>query len=71
MSVRHADKVGIMCHIFSIFGEMGWNVQEMENIVFQEREACVANITFNGDISKLAEGIEKLKKHEHVYDVTC
>jgi len=44
MSVRHLDKVGVLAHLFHAFAQEGWNVQELENIVFKDRNACVANI---------------------------
>lgn len=57
MSIRHYDKVGILSHTFNVFANLQWNVQELENIVFKEREACVVNIRFTGDKSKLPEAI--------------
>jgi D-3-phosphoglycerate dehydrogenase len=44
ISIRHFDKVGVLAHAFQIFAKNDWNVQELENIVFKERNACVANI---------------------------
>ena len=52
VQVRHLDKVGVLAHCFRVFAEQEWNVQELENIVFKERQACVANILFTGDASK-------------------
>lgn len=45
-------------------------MQELENIVFKEREACVANIRFTGDLAKLEEAIAEIKKNENVIDIT-
>lgn len=53
MSIRHLDKVGILAHTFQIFAKHSWNVQELENIVFNERNACVVNIRFSGDLQNL------------------
>jgi D-3-phosphoglycerate dehydrogenase / 2-oxoglutarate reductase len=50
MTIRHFDKVGVLAHVFSVFARFNWNVQELENIVFKGREACVVNIKFTGDI---------------------
>lgn len=55
MSIRHYDKVGVLAHVFNVFAQHQWNVQELENIVFKEREACVANIRFTGDLEKIEE----------------
>ena len=42
----------------------------MENIVFKDRQACVVNIRFTGDVSKIHEAIEAIRTNEHVLDVT-
>ena len=46
LSVRHFDKVGVLLHVLSVFKEHNLNIQEFQNIVFEGREACVANISF-------------------------
>ena len=53
MTIRHYDKVGVLAQVFAVFARFEWNVQELENIVFKGREACVVNIKFTGDISNL------------------
>lgn len=70
MSIRHFDKVGVLAHTFQVFANFEWNVQELENIVFKERAACVANIRFTGDLAKLEEAIVAIKKNENVIDIT-
>lgn len=34
VSVRHLNEVGIFAHVFKAFTEVGWNVEEMENVAF-------------------------------------
>ena len=70
MSIRHLDKVGVLAHVFKVFSEFTWNVQELENIVFKERQACVANILFEGDLDKVNQAIEQIKQNENVIDVS-
>lgn len=70
ISIRHYDKVGVLAHVFKIFAEYGFNVQELENIVFKEREACVVNILFDGEVEKLAQAIEQIKLNENVIGVS-
>jgi D-3-phosphoglycerate dehydrogenase len=70
MSIRHFDKVGVLAHTFAVFSTFGWNVQELENIVFKAREACVVNIKFSGDLANLEKALEEIKKNEHVIDIT-
>lgn len=55
IQVRHLDKVGVLAHCFQVFATAGWNVQELENIVFKQRQACVANILYDGDNNKAQE----------------
>ena len=59
-----------MAHVFGVIASHGWNVQELENIVFKQREACVANIRFSGDISNLEKAIADIKQNENVIDIT-
>lgn len=59
IQVRHLDKVGVLSHCFQVFAWAGWNVQELENIVFKERKACVANVLFEGDATK-AESVKNM-----------
>ncbi len=69
MSIRHYDKVGILAHTFNVFAKHQWNVQELENIVFKEREACVVNVRFTGDVTNIEEAVAEIKANEHVLDV--
>jgi D-3-phosphoglycerate dehydrogenase len=70
MTIRHFDKVGVLAHVFGIFASLEWNVQELENIVFKGREACVVNIKFTGDLAHLEEAIAGVRKNENVIDVS-
>lgn len=70
MTIRHFDRIGVLAHVFSIFASFDWNVQELENIVFKGREACVVNIKFTGDLAKLEEAITAVRKNENVIDVS-
>ncbi len=70
MTIRHYDKVGVLAHTFAVFARFEWNVQELENIVFKGREACVVNIKFTGELSSLAEAIEEIRKNENVIDIS-
>lgn len=69
VSVRHLDKVGVLLHVMTVFKEYNLSIQEMQNIVFAEREACVANISFAGDFSLKDEILAKCKTHEYILDV--
>lgn len=44
MCIRHKDKVGVLAKVFEVLAAYEINIQELQNIVFAEREACVANL---------------------------
>ena len=70
MTIRHYDKVGVLAHVFAVFARFEWNVQELENIVFKGREACVVNIKFTGDIANFQEAITQIKDNSNVIDIS-
>lgn len=71
VSIRHKDKAGVLAFVFTEAAKAGWNVQGLENIPLNGRDACVASFTFSieGGNNNLAATIEELKKNEAVYDV--
>ena len=58
--MRHLDRVGVLSNCFQVFADAGWSVQELENIVFKQRQACVANVYFEGDSTRAEEVKAKL-----------
>lgn len=70
MTIRHFDKVGVLAHTFAVFSRFEWNVQELENIVFKGREACVVNIKFTGDLTNISEAVEEIRKNPNVIDIS-
>jgi len=48
LTVRHLDKVGVLARILKEMSIASWNVQEMENVVFDEAKAACAYIRFDG-----------------------
>ena len=65
LSVRHADKVGVLAFVLDTLKSGGYNVQEMENIIFDGGHAACARI-FIGDIPN-QELIKKLESYEDIY----
>lgn len=49
LTVRHLDKVGVLARILKEMSIASWNVQEMENVVFDEAKAACAYIRFDGN----------------------
>ena len=70
LSVRHLDKVGVLVHVFTVMAANNLNIQELQNIVFAEREACVANIMFSGDFSNAENIVKDIKANENILDVS-
>jgi predicted amino acid-binding ACT domain protein len=69
LSVRHRDKIGVLLRVFEILAVNNVNIQELENIVFAEREAAVANFLLSGDCN-MEEMADSIKKCEHILDCT-
>ena len=49
LTVRHRDKVGVLAGVLDEMREAGWNIQEMENLIFAGAEAACARIRFDGE----------------------
>ncbi len=48
LTVRHLDRVGVLAGVLDVVRKAGWNVQEMENLVFSGAKAACARIRFDG-----------------------
>ena len=68
LTVRHLDRVGVLAGVFDTVRLAGWNVHEMENVVFQGAEAACARIRFDGQPSADVE--EQIRAQEHVLNAT-
>ena len=68
LTVRHLDRVGVLAGVLGEMREAGWNVQEMENLVFAGASAACARIRFDGvpDDGTL----ERILQVEHVLNAT-
>jgi len=51
ITVRHLDQVGVLAQVLDVMSEAGWNIQEMENEIFEGAEAAVATIRFDGIVT--------------------
>lgn len=61
VSVIHRSNVGVLAHIFSVFANEGFNMQELENIPLKDRQASIANMTFTTMAETTTEGIASVK----------
>jgi len=67
LHVRHFDRVGVLAGVFDILRRRDLNVEQMENRVFQGRNAAVATIEVVGDVgSDLIAALEALDHVIHV-----
>lgn len=61
LTVRHLDKVGVLAGVLDEARKAGWNVQEMENLVFSGAKAACARIRFDGSPREdVLDGISSL-----------
>jgi D-3-phosphoglycerate dehydrogenase / 2-oxoglutarate reductase len=64
LTVRHRDRVGVLAHVLDEVRRAGWNVQEMENLIFTGAEAASARIRFDGRPD--GRTLEAIRTQEHV-----
>ena len=65
-----ARRVTLFAQVQKIFAEHEWNVQELENIVFKDRKACVANLSVDGDHSHKEKVAHHLAENKDILSVS-
>jgi D-3-phosphoglycerate dehydrogenase len=68
LTVRHLDRVGVLAAVLGEVREAGWNVHEMENLVFEGAEAACARIRFDGTPDDAT--LSRIRDVEHVLNAT-
>jgi D-3-phosphoglycerate dehydrogenase len=68
LSVRHADRVGVLARVLGVLREAGHNVEEMQNEVFAGRRAACARIALVGRPSD--ETLDRLAADADVFGVS-
>jgi D-3-phosphoglycerate dehydrogenase len=67
LHVRHLDRVGVLARVFDILRKADLNVEQMENRIFEGRNAAVATIEVVGDVGPdLMTALEALPHVLHV-----
>lgn len=67
LHVRHLDRVGVLAGVFDILRRRELNVEQMENRVFEGRNAAVATIDIVGEVGpELIGALEDLPNVIHV-----
>ncbi len=68
LTVRHKDKVGVLAGVLDEVRRANWNIQEMSNRIFEEREAAVASIRFAGTYDE--DPIARIEESDDVFAVS-
>lgn len=68
LTVRHLDKVGVLAAVLDEVRKAAWNVQEMENLIFEGAHAACARIRFDGEPKD--EVVRTIVDHPDVLAVT-
>jgi D-3-phosphoglycerate dehydrogenase len=68
ITVRHRDKVGVLAAVLDEMRRVGWNIQEMDNLIFEGAQAASASIRFDGAPDPSV--IERIQGHDDVFAVT-
>ena len=67
LHVRHLDRVGVLARVFDILRKADLNVEQMENRIFEGRNAAVATIDVVGAAGpELISALEALPHVLHV-----
>ncbi len=68
ITIRHLDRVGVLARVLNEMSKAGWNVQEMENLVFEGAVAACARIRFDGQPDQSA--VDRIGTLDDVLAVT-
>ncbi len=68
LTVRHLDRVGVLASVLGEVRAARWNVQEMENLIFEGAQAACARIRFTGTPDD--DTLERIKTLDHVLDAS-
>lgn len=67
LTIRHADRVGVLASVFSVLRNHGVNVQQMSNQVFRGADAAVASMNLDGSLDD--ELLEEIRGIDAVFGV--
>jgi D-3-phosphoglycerate dehydrogenase len=68
LTVRHLDRVGVLAAVLDEVRKADWNVQEMENLIFEGAKAACARIRFDGEPSDAV--VDTIAHLDHVLAVS-
>lgn len=68
LTVRHHDRVGVLAAVLDTMRSAGWNIQEMENVIFDGAKAACAYIRFDGETDSAV--VDRISEIEDVLAVS-
>ncbi|WP_022835093.1 phosphoglycerate dehydrogenase [Salisaeta longa] len=68
MTVRHKDKVGVLAGVLDEMRRAEWNIQEMENRIFEGAQAAVASLRFDGAMDQ--DCLARIEERDDVFAVS-
>ena len=68
LTVRHLDRVGVLAAVLDEVRKADWNVQEMENLIFEGAKAACARIRIDGEPSDAV--VNTINNLDHVLAVS-
>jgi len=68
ITVRHLDRVGVLAFVLNEMSKAGWNVQEMQNLIFADGDAACAVIRFDGAPDPAV--VERIQANSDILAVT-
>ena len=68
LTVRHLDKVGVLAAVLDEMQKADWNIQEMDNLIFEGAEAACAHMRIDGEMDNSV--VERIANHDDVLAVS-
>ena len=68
VAVRHLNKPGVLAHVFEVLGKSGLNVEEMENVIYDDAIAACARIQIGGSLKE--SDIAAIRENQNVISIT-
>lgn len=68
LTVRHLDKVGVLAGVLDEIRKANWNIQEMENLIFEGARAACAHIRIDGEPNE--DALERIAARDDVLAVS-
>jgi D-3-phosphoglycerate dehydrogenase len=68
ITVRHLDQVGVLAGVLDEMRKADWNIQEMDNLIFEGAEAACAQMRFDGPFDE--DTVDRIAARDDVLAVS-